>query len=658
MKRLFCAILLTTITVCMLAVPVLRVRLSIMLDTGEKIFVTAYGDEDFSYLLSDDGTVVTRDGDTYHDTGLTPDDYLTTLPQRPMQAQRRVGSLASALIKPTGRKQIPVILAAFQDKPFGVAATDEKVNAYYDRYFNGMRDGSHYDGAGSYGSVSEYFADQSQEQFLPEFTVIGPVVTDNGYKWYGEDSGSSNDIRYGSFVQEVLTKARAMHSDWTAFDNDGNGKVDMCVIIFAGMGQNYTNSYGDPYTIWPKENPATYNIGDVTISGITSAGEMRPTKAANNVITDWQPDGIGVVVHEISHALGLPDLYDTRNKAFGLDYWSIMDFGQYAGNCYWPVGYTAYEREFVGWQQTETVSAPTTLHLKPFARGGKGYKIVNEANPDEYYILDNRQPAGWDEGLCRTRGHGMLVMHIDYLSSSWTSNRVNTDPDHQRATIIPANGTLIGSNNYKTSAEWKASLQGNPYPGLTDNHSLTDTTNPASVVFTGGLMHKPLVDIEELEDGTVTVKVMPLGTLEPPTEIRLTDVDYTKAQLQWKAATNAEAYNLRLLRDGQEVQRVDSIRTESYLLTDLKADADYVCQLQAISDSYRNSEWTEGESFRANPDAVTDITQSTTLVRIFDIRGRYIGQCYRDEVRRLISRPGIYVIRDHKNKAHKLFVKP
>ena len=641
-----------------MAVPALRVRRSVTLDDGRKVMVTAYGDEFFNYLRTDDGEVVIEQDSVFHATGLTLEEYIETLPQKPLSARRQVGSVETALLQPQGTKKIPVILTAFSDKAFAVARTDAKVRAFYDEFFNGT---DIYGSTGNWGSVRQYFIDQSLGQFKPEFSIIGPLTLDNPYAYYGKQSGGTYDENYGKFIQESFIKALewskdSLEGDWAQFDNNADGKVDMCVIIFAGLGQNYTNSYGDKNTIWPKEMPATYTVDGITISGCSSSCEMRPTAASDGVITSWQPDGIGVVVHEISHAIGLPDLYDTNNKAFGLDYWSIMDYGMYTRNSKVPVGYTAYEREFMGWQQAETVDGPRTLHIAPFGQGGKGYKLLNDANSNEYYILDNRQAVDWDWGVCSNRGHGMLVMHVDYNRSAWTSNRVNTEINHQRMTIIPANGTLFGSNNTTDRNVWQTSLQGNPYPGITENHELTNDSYPASLVFTGGYMNKPLVDIEESEDGIITVKVMPLGTLEAPTGLTFEDVSPQKATAVWDEVEDAELYNLQLWSEGEKVFQKDSIAGNSFLLNNLKANVDYTYRVQAISDAYRNSEWTESGSFRDIVDVISEITTSTELVRIFDTNGRMIAECFADEMRRLPLERGIYIVRRMDGRTKKVLL--
>lgn len=653
MKRYILTLILTSFTLWVMAVPALRIRRSVTLDDGRTVMVTAYGNEDLDYLRTDDGEVIIERDNVFHATGLTVEEFLATLPQMPRYARRQVGSVATALVQPYGTKKIPVILTAFKDKQFEVARTGQMVNAFYDKFFNGA---DIYASTGNWGSVRQYFIDQSQGQFQPEFTIIGPIELDSVYSYYGKQSGGTKDLNYSEFVQKSFQKALALEEDWMQFDNNGDGKVDMCVIIFAGMGQNYTNSYGDKNTIWPQEVPATYTVGGITLMGCSSSCEMRPTAASNGVITGWQADGIGVVTHEISHAIGLPDFYDYNSVAFGLDFWSIMDYGMYTRQSKMPVGYTAYEREFMGWQQTEVIDGPRTLRLSCFGQGGKGYKIVNDANPNEYYILDNRQAVDWDWGLCSNRGHGMLVLHVDFNQAVWNNNRLNSNANHQYLTIIPANNSLIGSNNAKSSDEWKTSLLGNPYPGITENHELTNDSYPASLVYTGEYMNKPLYDIEETKDGIITVKVMPLGTLEAPKDLTVQDTEPGRTTAVWKPVEEAELYNLRLWCEGELVLQKDSLAATSYRFKNLMENINYSFSVQAISNSYRNSEWVESDFFLAIPDAVSEITESAERVRIYNMDGRMVGECFADELNRFSLRHGIYVVRRKDGRTKKIMI--
>lgn len=645
----------------MWAVPVEHRRFLATLVNGSQVMLTSYGDEHFSYFLTDDNMVVelTDSGFVLADYDL--DGYLTLHePSIAKKARRKVGTLEGALLNQKGIKHVAVLLVQFQDKYFSVAADSASVNEYYQRYCNGLPDSSPYTGHGSSGSVSEYFLDQSNGQFQPVFDVIGPVTLDSIYSFYGQDKGSTRDKNYGTFVTESLKKACQVKSDWSLLDNNGDDKVDMVFLLFAGLGQNYTNSYGDKNTIWPKEMPTSYTINGITFAGCSSTCELRPTAASGGVITASTPDGIGVFCHEFSHALGLPDFYDTNNKAFGMDYWSIMDYGQYAVNSYTPVGYTAYERDFMQWQMLEELKEPCTLRIPCFAKGGHGYKIVNDNNTNEYYVLENRQGYGWDI-LCQTRGHGLMITHVDYDKNIWTGNRVNTDVNHQRMTIIPANNMLKGGNTPGiTSTEWRQSLQGNLYPGITDNRELTDISTPASVVFTGGYMGKPIYDIEETKDGVIVLKFNPLGTLAEAQELTPVDVTETEATLTWELVEDAEAYNVRITDDfDQLVMQVDSIGTNSYKVEGLEPMSTYNFSVQAIADKYRNSEWTAPAILYTNEDIdglSGNLSESVELVRVYDMNGIMVTECKANEISRLRVRRGIYVVKSRNGKVRKTLI--
>ena len=150
MKRYLLCLFLASFSLWMMAVPAMRIRRSVTLDDGRTVMVTAFGDEDFDYLLTDEGEVVLERDNVFHSTGLSVTEYFATLPSAPHSARGRVGSVASALVKPWGTKKIPVILAAFKDKKFSVAQTDTKVQSFYDDFFNGT---DIYGTTGNKGSV-------------------------------------------------------------------------------------------------------------------------------------------------------------------------------------------------------------------------------------------------------------------------------------------------------------------------------------------------------------------------------------------------------------------------------------------------------------------------------------------------------------------------
>ena len=424
---------------------------------------------------------------------------------------KKIGTRASAPLPCMGSPKVPVVLVEFSDLPFTVAGqTSEEVHANYDKYFNQLEEHV----GQNYGSVKQYFIDQSDGQFSPDFSVIGPIKLPKSYAYYGSgarDMPSRLSEFYSSACKQAMTD---YDIDWTVFDNNNNGVVDFIFFIFAGEGEN---AGGDVNTIWPCEKVSTVNItvNDETIAfgGYGCTNE----KYVNGSKVYW--DGVGTCIHELSHGIGLPDFYDTKAYSYGLDYWDIMDSGCYTYvSGFYPVAYSAYEREFMGWRKMQEIKfdADTTLIINPIENKGEiAYKICNPAstNGDEYFILENRQNIGWDRFLGRNNAqygvaHGLLIYHVDYKLSAWTSNTVNATATHQRMTIVPADGTLdsyslLNANSTQDDYNaWLISQRGDAYPGYTNKTEMSDYS-----VFTGGVIDMRITEITENQDGTISVKI-------------------------------------------------------------------------------------------------------------------------------------------------------
>lgn len=632
------------ITLQLIAVPARQRRFKVHMIDGSIQTIRFCGDENRSFYLTDDGYIVepvSTDKKIYIKTNKRPFDLESTKKEVSTRIAG-IGSIDRAPIKPIGSPKIPVILVNFNDLKMTIASTDEECNTYYNLYCNGTKDGELYTGAGSKGAVRDYFAQQSDSIFLPDFKIIGPVTLSQPMAYYGQN-GSIKDVHFNEFCKEALTLAMEdKNIEWNEFDNDNDGAVDMVFFIYAGIGENEQGA--DPNTIWPKEvvNPTV--VGNTTVSVMGCSSELLYNGGCHLVA------GIGTMCHEMMHVLGMPDQYDTNTVAVGLgmSYWSLMDCGNFCNNGYMPCGLTAYERDFLQWRSLQELTESCTVTLRPLESGGIGYKIVNSANPNEFYILENRYMVGWDEALCKL-GHGLLVVHVDYDETVWNANKLNTNYAHQRMSFIPANNLYIGQYNAQSASELKNALNGQPYPGNTFNVSLTDYTIPAATVFNGDFMHKPITQIREDKNGNITLKFMPKGQLAALNEssVFVDNLTTNGFTLSWNKVENAEAYHLSLsyLNDTEEITflEIDSLKQPTYSIDNLPEATEIKCHIVALADKYEDApEYTHIVTIPA--DQITDTTfeKEDQEGRVFSLDGKYLISGYYTECIHKLQ-PGIYI---------------
>jgi len=166
-----------------------------------------------------------------------------------------------------------------------------------------------------------------------------------------------------------------------------------------------------------------------------------------------------------------------------------MDYGTECGNGFWPCGYSAYERAFMGWLTPVELTSDTVITGMPALSGSPtAYMVRNDGHPDEYYLIENRQSKGWDTKL---PGSGIVIFHVDYDEEIFYLSEVNT-PKLQRYLIIPANDEILPIPVWKINSGWAY-----PYNG---NNSLTNTSAPAATLNNANkdgkfLMSKSITDM-------------------------------------------------------------------------------------------------------------------------------------------------------------------
>ncbi len=507
MKKLSITLLLFAMAAMTFAVPARRgLSKTVTLADGTQVKVELRGDEHGHYWQSADGVryvasemkgiYKVADMEAIRRNASARRKTMSAVRAKKMAKAAKTSGAAKASPAYTGTKKGLLILAQFPDKKF----ESSHDLALYKQIVNGQN----YSDAslGFRGSVRDYFRDQSDGQFDFDIDVAGPVTVSKNYAYYGGNNLYGDDNHPEEMVAEACKLADAT-VNFKDYDWDGNGEVDQIFVLYAGHGEA---SWDDEDTIWPH----AWTLEDAADITLTLDGVRINSYACSCELgSDGKIDGIGTICHEFSHCFGLMDMYDTSYSGnFGMCSWSLMDSGGYNSNGFVPAGYTSFEKMSVGWKQPiEMTGDMEVQNLKPYSDGGEAYILYNEANRNEFFLLENRQYVGWDAGL---EDYGLLAIHVDYDAGVWAYNEVNTTVDtysgnnHQRCTVIPADGVY--------DSEWVDEIEyfygsGDPFKQSTAK-SLTNSTKYASLynANTDGTkrMNKSVTDITQNNDDTMS----------------------------------------------------------------------------------------------------------------------------------------------------------
>lgn len=579
------AILFTTIltSVSSWAIPAKKGPIAYEQPDGSVITVCLYGDERHHVALSEDGYVLLSKDGTYYfaqiadDGSLAPSafmaqpqglrseatlNHLRSLNKEAIVAKAwgaqgkspmrtpGVGLFADSKFPATGDQHAIVILAEYQDRKFVLG---DKAHDYFDRMLNepGFSD------YGATGSVRDWFIDGSAGKFTPVFDVYGPITLPKNMSYYGGNSLSVADV---NAYQMLIDACDILDNevDFSLYDRDHDGYIDNVYLYYAGLGEAQS---GNENTVWPHSYNITYAEPDskYIYDGVQLDHYATSNEWVGNAFSG-SPDGIGTFVHEFSHVLGIPDLYSTtmNNNAFTPGKWSVMDQGPYNNNSRTPPSYGAFERNALGWLHPTIIGQEMSAVLPPLSQNAAF--VIESSDPDEFFLLENRQQEGWDAFVPH---HGMLIWHVQYDSYIWSYNTVNNVSSHQYVDIEEADG--IADRN---------TITGDPYPGTAGITSFTADTRPSMKMWNGTKLNYPITGIAESEDGIITFDVLGGGDVvvagdddltpfvdRKPIAISATSVTSNSFVAHWLRLKDAEAYAVDVY-DCQRDQTLASLMTE------------------------------------------------------------------------------------------------
>ncbi|MBR4784252.1 MAG: M6 family metalloprotease domain-containing protein [Fibrobacter sp.] len=379
-----------------------------------------------------------------------------------------------------GESNVLVILVEFSDIKF-LSSTPQQD---FLRYMN--EDG--YSENGMRWSVREYFVKNSMGVFKPTIDVAAPVTLSKTRSYYG-----TQETPDAAFTEAINLIKQRGDIDFSKYDNDHDKTVDYVYMIYAGVGSADSDVQD---AIWPQAGDVwpTINLGSrsnpLYISSYACSGELNGMMYTYGQIYHPRTPsrtlaGIGVLVHEYSHVLGLPDFYDiTDAQNYSTPVvWSLMDLGEYntypssSGGSYNPFNPFAtvdtvqymcgsapprlngFERFSLGW---------LTPRILPKVNGEVTLRgidqndaiLIPSTNKKDYFILDYR--AKYDS-IAPMPSSGLLIWRINYSRTAWGGNEVNIGKNLHMYLYRADNDFTMDNQRY--AAQDDPNLKGDPFPG-------------------------------------------------------------------------------------------------------------------------------------------------------------------------------------------------
>ena len=264
---------------------------------------------------------------------------------------------------------------------------------------------------------------------------------------------------FAQMVMQALSASEAF-IDFAAYDANGDGTVSqqelaVCVCVAGYEASPITDFHRtDIPLLWAHAGL----LDAIAIDPKTASGLRFETYIAiaeryweeNAPAETIEQEPLGIIYHELGHALGLPDLYAVKHTEGPWADWrvgalSLMDEGgwQYADDgAGWrniPTSLDAWSRYVLGWTSPTVVTHSGDYAVSSqLSNGGYAALIIPTSEPDQYFLVENRQAESHDISLSPDylESGALVVWHIDnnMYRRYYNANEVN-DADHHPAII-------------------------------------------------------------------------------------------------------------------------------------------------------------------------------------------------------------------------------
>lgn len=428
---------------------------------------------------------------------------------------RQMAQMASSGAPAVGTRKMLLILVDFPDYPF------QKTKADFELLMNQLN----YTDDGRYGSVRDFYRENSFGQLDLIHDVVGVYRLQYERAYYGGNTGSSNDNDPRQMALEAVTMAAA-DVNFADYDNDGDGTVDGVHIIYAGPGEE-AGGGGD--CIWAHSWTVSATVDGVRTYRYSCSPEIRGSGGSKMT-------HIGVICHEIGHVLGAMDFYDT-NYGTGGQYpgtgnWDLMASGNWNGDGACPAHFNPYSKIYdYGWATPADGNKAASFTLD--AKSQDGFVRIDTQTDGEFFLLEYRAKSGFD--LCAPY-HGLMVYRASDGLSRMSMNTLNAYHKQQFYPLVANAPNDLPTSVVSTYGSVNTSSA--PFPGTLGVDELTDFTTPSMKSWIGVNTEFPITSIKENVAGESVTFDVAGGTEGGAYSFKVTDSDTLSITFGWQTPAN------------------------------------------------------------------------------------------------------------------------
>ncbi len=299
---------------------------------------------------------------------------------------------------------------------------------------------------------------------------------------------------YACYAEKAIRETDAS-VNYASFDTNGNSKLDQheLQIMFLVAGGESASGINSPGGIWAmatsmycdKDENGSVTASDgeywveldeiqlmgtksspYSMNGYSQFGERQGSSSSNT----WDAT-IGIIAHELGHAyFDLPDLYCTSGNCEGIGNFGLMGAGSWGikssseNSGATPVHMTAWTKQkisvcspTVASSGTNNYTLPAVYRTSSFTSSCPIYKVDNDTDNTEYFLIENRSKGGYDAGFYGLKdgssvysvgtgySGGILIWHFQDILSSCLGNNTCQNGSTKLLDLEEANNSDLDS---------------------------------------------------------------------------------------------------------------------------------------------------------------------------------------------------------------------